>query len=90
MVFNCQKDDWTRAEIKKVALAVLRSYCECHKHGEIDLDDPMWALADLRPYKERVRAACPWFRVAVQSGEDEEGRRMLCQEVYGWIEWAMR
>jgi hypothetical protein len=26
----------------------------------------------------------------VQSGEDEEVRRMLCQEAYGWIERAMR
>lgn len=50
----------------------------------------MWALADLSPYKERVRAACLWFRVVVQSGEDEEVRRMLCQEAYGWIERAMR
>lgn len=49
----------------------------------------MGALADISPYKERVRAACLWFRVAVQSGEDEDMRRMLCQEVYGWIERAM-
>ena len=90
MVFNCEKVDWSRAELKKRALAVLRSYCEGHGHGEIDLDGPMWALADLSPYKERVRAACLWFRVAVQSGEDEEVRRMLCQEAYGWIERAMR
>ena len=33
--------------IKKRALAVLRSYCEGNGHGEIDLDGPMWALADL-------------------------------------------
>ena len=37
-----------------------------------------------------MRAACLWLRVAVQSGENEEVRRMLCQEVYGWIERAMR
>ena len=90
MVFNYEKDDRSRAEIKKRALAVLHSYCEGHGHGEIDLDGPMWALLDLSHRKEAMQAACLWFRVALQSSEDEEVRRMLCQEAYGWIERAMR
>ena len=90
MVFNIDKDKMITDDIKHRALGVLRSYCEGRGHGEIDLDGPMWALADLSHRKEAMQAACLWFRVAVQSGEDEEVRRMLCQEAYGWIERAMR
>ena len=37
-----------------------------------------------------VPAACLWFRAAVQPGEGEEVRRMVCQEAYRWFERAMR
>ena len=78
-----------RDDVKRRALTVLRSYCSGAGVGENDLDGPIWALLDISP-SEALRAACLWFKVAVQSGEDEDTRRMLCTEAYGKIERALR
>ena len=90
MVFNYEKDDWSRADIQRRALALLWNYVDGRGAGEEELDGPMWALIDLSHRKEAMRAACLWFKVAVQSGEDEEVRRMLALEAYGWITRALR
>jgi hypothetical protein len=90
MVFADYKEDIAAEDVKRRALAVLWSYWNGRGAGEVELDGPLWALIDLSHQKEAVRTACLWFRVAVQSGEDEDVRRMLCQEAYAWIERGLR
>lgn len=90
MVFHPGKSEGAIAEIKRRALTVLRSYCEGAGMSEVDLDGPFWALIDTSYGSEKVAAACRWFRLAAQSGEDEETRRAMCFEAYGKVERATR
>ena len=57
--------------------------------AESSIEGPIWALNDLYS-REQLRTACRWFRVAHAYTEDEDARRVLMIEAFGWIERALR
>ena len=75
-------------DIKRRALTVLRSVA-FGEGVEPDIEGPIWALQD-QCSREELKAACWWFRAAYAYTEDEDMRRMLLIEAYGWIERALR
>lgn len=78
-----------RDDVKRRALAVLRSVAYGSDAAEVGIEGPLWAVQDINP-GERVKAACLWFRAAAAYSEDEEVRRALCIEAYGQIERSLR
>lgn len=80
-------DGSERDETKRTALAALRSVA--YDDGPEGIDGPIWALQDLCS-RDQLKAACLWFRAAATYDEDEDERRTLLIEAYGWIERALR
>ena len=78
-----------RDDIMRRALGTLRCVAYGSDGAEPNIDGPLWALHDLCS-REQLRAACLWFRAAHAYGEDEDTRRVLMIESYGWIERALR
>lgn len=78
-----------RDDVQRRALTTLRSVAYGSDGVEPGIDGPLWALQDLCS-REALRAACGWFRAAHAFTEDEDIRRVLMIEAYGWIERALR
>jgi hypothetical protein len=80
-------DGSERDETKRNALAALRSVA--YNDGPEGIDGPLWALQDLCS-RDQLKAAFLWFRAAHAFTEDEDMRRVLMIEAYGWIKRALR
>lgn len=87
MCFSACSLDQARADVRTRALTALR---HCIEGEAVDIEGPLWALADLYSENDRVIAAGQWFRVAAAYSDDDELRRVKCQEAYGLIESALR